>query len=108
MIEKRERRDRRTEPRWAKAGKVSWGNAGTYATFPAWLSDESRSSVSFITSAGTLPDLGDRIELIGLHLFPQQYHVTRTAPYDGRLSLIACRRARAVQVERLTFSASET
>ena len=95
MIEKRQGCDRRGDYRHPAAGQCMWRKSGSRATFQGWLSDRSRTSVSFITASAAPSASGDEIELIGPGRSHRQYRITRIAPYDGHLSLIACRGARS-------------
>lgn len=93
MIEKRkpQGRDRRCESRYSLGGTFSWRKAGGDRKFVGWLSDTSRSSVSFITSRRSQPSFGEMIEMIGSDDHEHALRVTRVASYDEDLSLIACR-----------------
>ena len=91
MTEKRATDDRRTQARQAQAGRIMWRKAGDHATFAGWLSDLSPSSVSFVASARVQPTAGDEIEVIDPDRSRHAYRVTRIAPYDARLALVACR-----------------
>jgi hypothetical protein len=93
MIEKRKARgaDRRRESRYPLASRLSWRKAGNDKRLVGWLSDTSRSSVSFIASRRNQPSFGEMIEMIGPDRHEHALRVTRVAPYDENLSLIACR-----------------
>ncbi len=107
MIEKRDPGDRRRERRIAQAGRIRWRKAGTHTTFHGWLSDQSRSSVSFVASASARPTCGEEIEVIASNRSRQRYRVTRTASYDDRLSLIGCRSGSSRAVKQGTPSGLE-
>jgi hypothetical protein len=92
MMEKRTRSERRCEPRYPLAGTLRWRKTGGDRTLVGWLSDTSRSSMSFITSRASQPSFGERIEMIGSDRSACPFRVTRTAAYDESLSLVACRR----------------
>ena len=91
MAERRERWDRRREPRYPTVGRVTWKREGSKTTSRAWMSDTSRSSASFVAAAARQPSLGEEIEMIDSDQSKQRCRVMRIAPYDARLSLIACR-----------------
>jgi len=93
MIEKRQARgeDRRCESRCPTTGTLSWRKAGTHTNLFGWLSDTSRSSVSFIALTRRQPSFGEMIEMIGPDGHGHALRVTRVASYDEDLSLIACR-----------------
>lgn len=93
MIEKRKlgRCDRRREPRYASAGAISWRRAGSDRAFIGWLSDTSRSSLSFIASSENEPSFDEAIEVTGSDRCRRAFRTTRIARYDDNLSLIACR-----------------
>jgi hypothetical protein len=93
MIEKRQGHDRRGDPRQARAGRITWRKVGTPVTLSGWLSDASRSGLSFVASTRTGLKQGDRLEWLGADSVRRHYSVTRVAPYDEHLSLIACRQA---------------
>ena len=99
MIEKRRKRDRRREVRRVRAGQIRWRRTGTCTTFHGWLSDVSPASVSFIAPARSRPASGEEIEVFGSDRGQQRYRMTRIAPYDQRLSLVACRRVSPCAVE---------
>ena len=83
--------DRRSEPRRAEAGRVSWRTANAPARHVGWLSDASKSSVSFVTAAGHQPEYGEEIEVVRPDRSRQRARVTRVAIYDEHLALVACR-----------------
>ena len=91
MSEKRKARgaDRRRESRHALVGALAWRKAGGDKRFVAWLSDTSRSSVSFIASRRSQPSLGELIQMIGSDGHEDAFRVTRVASYDKDHSLIA-------------------
>ena len=91
MIERRKGEDRRCEPRSEAVGQIAWLQMEQSEPTVGWLSDRSRSSVSFIASSGERPEPGEYIELIGVSPSRQRACVTRVAAYDDRHSLIACR-----------------
>ena len=93
MIEKRKARgaDRRRESRYPLASTLSWRKAGHDKRFVGWLSDTSRSSVSFIASRKSQPSFGEVVKMTGPDGHEQALRVTRVAPYDETLSLIAGR-----------------
>ena len=91
MAEKREHWDRRREPRYPTVGRVTWKKGSSKTTLRGWLSDTSRSSASFVAAAARQPSLGEEIEMIDSDRPQQRCRVMRIAPYDARLSLIACR-----------------
>lgn len=83
--------DRRREPRCASAGTISWRMTGSDRAFIGWLSDRSRSSLSFITARKHAPSLGEAIEVVGSDRRRRAFRTTRIAGYDDDFSLIACR-----------------
>ena len=91
MIDKRSARDRRCETRWALAGTILWRAAGSDRTFFGWLSDTSRSSLSFIATSQNAPSFGEVIDVAVSDRCRYVFRTTRIAPYDDDLSLIACR-----------------
>ncbi len=91
MHEKRQRRDRRSDPRYPLAGKIFWRKPARTLNVLGWLSDTSRSGVSFVTKDNDRIVLGEEIELLNASREIQRYCITRIAPYDSRLSLVACR-----------------
>ncbi len=90
MTDKRTRFDRRSEHRYPLGGRIFWRRSGRPARYPAWLSDTSLSSVSFITAEAVQPSPNDRIELTGHGCSELRCRVTRTAHYGARLSLVGC------------------
>lgn len=83
-------RDRRRDRRYPLAGILCWRRAHDDDALSGWSSDTSRSSLSFVTSQRNEPAFGEIIEMsAGGHAL-QVFRVTRTAPYDDRLSLVAC------------------
>jgi hypothetical protein len=91
--------ERRREVRTEAAGRIAWRTAPGQppvrppAEHVGWLSDRSRSSVSFITATATQPSFGQQIEVCsggGRRRQRQRWRVARTAPYDDQLSLVAC------------------
>jgi len=86
--------DRRTEQRYHTAGRVAWMPAGMPHGHVGWLSDRSRLSVSFVTSGRSQPATGQEIEIRCPAFPPERFRVTRVAPYDDHLALVACRRTR--------------
>ena len=92
MLERRDMHDRRREERHSAAGRISWRKAGGRMGCVGWLSDRSRSSVSFIASAGLQPRCNQEVELTDADGYNERYRVTRVTAYDDKLSLIACRR----------------
>jgi hypothetical protein len=74
-----------------------WRKVGNYTTYRGWLSDQSTSSVSFVSSALARPARGDEIEMLDAQRSRRQYRVTRVTQYDEHLSLIACRMAEATK-----------
>ena len=99
MLEKRRQHDRRGEVRGVRAGQIRWRRAGTCTTFRGWLSDASPASVSFIAPDRSRPASGEEIEVFGADRGQRRYRVARIAPYDERLSLVACRRVSRHAVE---------
>ncbi len=91
MKERRESEDRRLELRAEASGKISWFRRDGQEPLQGWLSDRSCSSFSFITAASTQPGMGEAIEVIGAFPMIRRGCVTRVAPYDESLSLVACR-----------------
>lgn len=91
MHEGRRARDRRSETRTSAAGRISWKLARGRENGWGLLSDESGSSVSFITSNRCPPELGAEIDLVGASRPRRRYRVTRVWPFDETLSVIACR-----------------
>ena len=83
--------DRRCEPRHAEAGRVSWRRANSPVQHVGWLSDASRSSVSFVASGACQPVYGEEIEVIRPDRSRQRCRVKRVAIYDEHLALVACR-----------------
>ena len=91
MTERRTEQDRRSEPRYPVAGRVLWGKPGRSPSCLAWLSDASASSASFITANHAHLTVGAQVQLAGSKHAARHYRVTRLAPYDDKLSLVACR-----------------
>ena len=91
MTERRIERDRRSEPRYPVAGRVFWRKPGRSLSYPGWLSDASASSASFITAGPVRLTVGEQVQLSGSKHAAQHCRVTRIAPYDDNLSLVACR-----------------
>ncbi|MFO0972726.1 MAG: hypothetical protein U1A27_04695 [Phycisphaerae bacterium] len=91
MIEKRERRDRRCEPRHAAGDRVSWRLSDAADPCQGWLSDQSSASFSFITGSDVRPALGEHIVVRLARRPEQRCRVERVARYGENLSLIACR-----------------
>lgn len=83
--------DRRSERRHAEAGRVSWRATNGPVGHVGWLSDASKSSVSFVASAASLPAYGEEVEVIRPDRSRQRGRVRRVAAYDEHLALIACR-----------------
>ena len=83
--------DRRREPRHAEAGQVSWHTTNGPVRRVGWLSDASKSSVSFVTVAAHQPEYGEEIEVVRPDRSRQRGRVTRVAIYDEHLALVACR-----------------
>ena len=95
MQEKRTKSDRRSEERHDAAGRVFWNQPGRCSTYAGWLSDDSLSGTSFVTATSRRLSVGDVVEVQpqGADSAPQRCQVTRIAPYDRRLSLVACKSA---------------
>ena len=91
MHEGRRSWDRRSETRTSAAGRVSWEQIHGGENGWGLLSDASGSSVSFITSNRSQPELGAEIDLVGASRPRRRYRVTRVWPFDESLSVIACR-----------------
>ncbi|MBU0638339.1 MAG: hypothetical protein KKB50_05695 [Planctomycetes bacterium] len=91
MTEQTENWDRRREPRYPVAGRVTCTREGLPQTFRAWLSDTTRSTVSIVAASTHQPALGEEIELISPDRNRQRCRVLRIAPYGENLSLVACR-----------------
>ena len=91
MAEQRTKSDRRSEQRHDAAGRVFWNKPGRHIKYAAWLSDASPSGTSFVTETSTRLSVGDVVEVQphGADSAPQRCRVTRIAPYDRRLSLVA-------------------
>jgi hypothetical protein len=83
-------RDRRRDRRYPLAGTLSWCRSHDADMLTGWSSDTSRSSLSFVTARRNEPAFGEIIEMSGSGRPSQVFRVTRTAPYDDRLSLVAC------------------
>ena len=90
MIKKRAPDDRRCETRYPLPERLTWRKPGSDQAFMAWMSDTSRTSSSFVTSAQRV-EFGEVIELVSLGGPPQRCRITRITPYGRGLSLIACR-----------------
>lgn len=91
MTERRIQRDRRSEPRYPVSGRVFWRKPGRSLSYAGWLSDASTASASFITADHARLTVGEQVQLTGSKHAAQCYRVTRIAPYDDKLSLVACR-----------------
>ncbi len=89
MSDARKGRDRRKETRNFAAGLINWHNESTREDSWGLMSDDSASSVSFITGAKFEPMLGDQIEVRRSDAPKRQYCVTRVALYDQTLLLVA-------------------
>lgn len=88
---RRETFDRRAEPRVSAAGRIHWRKRSSEAIYRGWLSDQSRSSLSFITGSDTQPSAGEALEILEPDHLRRRCHVTRIASYDDRLCVIICR-----------------
>lgn len=92
--ERRANSDRRRELRHSLAGRISWKRTDDHDGHFGWLSDASRSSVSFITSSRSEPLIGEEIEVDGDHRgLMRRGRIARVTPYDDSLWLVACRAA---------------
>jgi hypothetical protein len=85
------RRERRAEAREPLAARIQWRMAGSEQTRTGWVSDQSRSSVSFVSTVNDSLPVNQEIEVIrpagplaGL------FRVMRVTDY-GSGSLIACK-----------------
>lgn len=90
MYERRQAGDRRSEPRHPVASRITWKRRGAEATTPGWLSDTSRSGVSFVVSRAHQPSLGEEIELSCSVRLGERCRVVRISPYDENLALVGC------------------
>jgi hypothetical protein len=88
---RRETSDRRAEPRVSAAGRIHWKKRSSEPIYRGWLSDQSRSSLSFITGSDTQPSAGEALEILEPDHLRRRCHVTRIAGYDDRLCFVACR-----------------
>jgi hypothetical protein len=70
---------------------MTWKRRGAEATAPGWLSDTSRSGVSFVVSRAHQPSLGEEIELSCFVRLGERCRVIRISPYDENLSVVGCR-----------------
>ena len=95
MPEQRAKSDRRSAQRHDAAGRVLWNRPGRHSKYAGWLSDASPSGASFVTATTRPLSVGDVVEVqpLGADSAPQRCQVTRIAPYDRRLSLVACKSA---------------
>ena len=84
--------ERRRERRLPVAGRVKWCNVNCENAYWAWLSDASPSSIAFIMSTDTLALMDDEIVLTGPNAPHGTLRITRIAPYDDALSLVAAQR----------------
>lgn len=91
MMERRRRLERRAERRYALGGRIFWRKPGSKLDVRGWLSDTSLSGVSFVTGTGRRPTLNEDIELTAPDRSTLRCRVARIAPYDSRLSLVACK-----------------
>ncbi len=94
MTDEENASDRRTEQRRPAGGRISWRRADDGETHRAWLSDVSARSLSFVAGAGTPPRPGERLEVRDTGGARRCCCVTRVAPYDARLTLVAARTER--------------
>ena len=85
-----EDRDRRSVPRRATPGRISWKRANKNINFMGWLSDSSESGISFITSAMSAPLVGEEVSACGDAIGTRRYRVQRVEPYDSHFSLVGC------------------
>jgi len=90
MAEVRDKKDKRSETRRPVGGRIFWKKPGRNARHMGWLNNTSVSSASFITEASVQPQVGDQVELTDFYNSTKRCKVTRTAPYGGQLSLVAC------------------
>jgi hypothetical protein len=91
MFNNRRERDRRSEPRTQRGGRVYWKRADGLAGGWGLLSDGSGTGLSFVTSNLCEPKFGEEIDVAGRDLRKQRYRITRVSSYDEHLSLVACR-----------------
>ncbi len=85
-----EDRERRSVPRRATPGRISWKRENKNINFMGWLSDSSESGISFITSAMSAPLVGEEVSACGEAIGTRRYRVCRVEPYDSHFSLVGC------------------
>ncbi len=90
-VDERRHGDRRFDRREERGGRIDWHVDGSRGQNAGWLSDQSPSSLTFVTATRVAPRRGEAIRVVGPKQHSEDYEVTRTAAYDQTTSLIACR-----------------
>ncbi|MCK6457959.1 MAG: hypothetical protein L6Q92_15700 [Phycisphaerae bacterium] len=91
MLESTADFDRRSTERVCVSGRIEWKRAGDDGLRRGWLSDRATDSLSFIVGTDVRPSLDDVIEIVHVDRPPENLRVTRIAPYDDHLSVVAGR-----------------
>jgi hypothetical protein len=91
MMIAEEQQDRRREPRYPHAEVIGWCFPESKVTYRGWVSDKSRSGISFVTPDNSCMSLGDEINLHSDSSLSDRCEVVRIEQYDDRLCLVACR-----------------
>ncbi len=94
MTDEKNVSDRRTERRRPVGGRIRWRRADDDELHRAWLSDVSVRSLSFVVGAAAPPRPGERLEVQDAGGARRSCCVTRVAPYDAHLMLVAARTER--------------
>jgi len=91
--QRRTGRDRRSEPRYAVAGRLVWKSPDSDRMHTGLLSDMSEAGISFVTRDTRSLRVGDEIQVSTVAENGCAHCVTRLAPYGGSEILVGCRMA---------------
>jgi hypothetical protein len=90
MIDRRRTHDRRSEPRFQTVGRIQWRPNHSAQAFKGYISDSSKSGLSFLAGRSSEPRIGEQVELDCPRALHPVWKVVRVEDYDSNLCLIAC------------------
>jgi hypothetical protein len=90
MLIAEEQHERRREPRYPHAEVIGWRFPENEATYRGWVSDKSRSGISFVTPDNPFLSEGEEINLVSGSSLPDRCRVLRIDSYDDTLRIVAC------------------